>query len=109
MAKQKQHRPLAPFTRVEIEGHAGVRDDDGEVSTMELHGQVGRVCAANAEYTHAQTGDRMVGMHLGEHGEGGLVAVPRDALKVTTGRPSSGVVSQAFRRGWQAIFGRGVS
>ena len=99
--KQQSEKPCIPFERVEITGSCGLRDDDGEVTTREMRGLSGRVCPRNANYTNRE-GVAMVGMRLGDQGQGGLLAVPRAALRRGGTRSFLAIGADA----WQRIFGR---
>ena len=96
-------RPLRPREPVEIDGRVCARDDDapGQVTKSVLHGIRGRVCSNNANYTNSE-GVPMVGIRVGEHGAGGLLAVPRAALR----RPASKSLVSIGATAWERIFGQ---
>lgn len=72
--KKNRNARFASGEEVRIEGHVGTTDGPSQ----ELHGEHGRVIAGNPEYRHAETGERMVSVMLGD---GSLVSVPAKALK----------------------------
>lgn len=101
MSKKSSQRPRLPGERVTIAGSCGVRDDDGEVDgTYEVRGVDAVVCPRNANYTNGE-GVPMVGVRVGEHGQGGLIAVPRAALR---SRQPRGFL-RIGREAWRRIFG----
>lgn len=70
--------------RVKIEGHVGVKDDDGQAASVELHGTRARVAnCGNPVYDDAKTGERRVVLELDN---GSIVSVPEKALHRTKTR-----------------------
>ncbi len=103
MRRVKPSKPLLPGEHVEITGHCGARDEDGEVPSVEMRGYRGRVCSNNAHYVNDK-GVPMVGLRLGDNGQAGLVAVPRAAIRSTRHRSYFRIAADV----WDRIFQQGA-
>lgn len=101
--RKRSTKPRLPFEHVEITGSVGVRDEkvdgDGPVKSVDVRGYRGRVCAGNANYV-TKEGVPMVGVRLGDTGQGGLIAVPRAALRNARRRNFFSIAGDA----WDRIF-----
>ena len=86
-----------------VKADCGVRnDDDASVPSVELRGAKVKVSGANAVYTHAETGETMVGC---THENGALSAIPARALRnETQAQSTSKGWNRRFANAWREIF-----
>lgn len=100
MKRQPQSKPRSG-DRLKVIADCGVRnDDDSNVRSTELRGEVVTAAGVNCNYDHADTGEPMVAATLGN---GALTAIPRRALKAQRASTRTGY-SRRFANAWNAIF-----
>jgi len=103
MSKPKSQKVFAPGDDCVVTADCGVRnDDDSSVPSVELRGARVKVAGANSTYTHADTGETMIGV---THDNGALSAVPAAALHNNTRNgPIKVGYSRRFANAWREIF-----